>query len=76
MVARRVPRKEAKKAVLRPLRGQPTLLTLMKQETPPVVSSEDEESVAEIEPTKGTRGFKRYNIRFETTLVFFRHHLI
>ncbi len=72
-VAKREPKKEAAKPVLR-LRGQ---LSLKQVVRPPTLEeiADDGPSVLAAETGKGTREFSRYNIRGDTTLISFRRHL-
>ena len=78
-MARRVPPKEAKKPVLKPLRGQPTLEALFRSPTPPAssgTSDEDDNLTLPGPSARGTRAFKRYNIKEDTSLISFCHHLM
>lgn len=72
-VAKRVPKKDADKPVMKKLKGQLTMDQCFKPPAPEV-SSGEEDGAAKVSGT-GTRGFPRYDIKQETTLISFRHHL-
>ena len=71
-VAKRVPRKDSKKKVIPKIKSQLTLHQVVKPPSPDV--SSDEDAKEEAPTTAGTRGFPRYDIKGDTTLISFCHH--